>query len=173
MRLSFISQVIKRMQINFMIVAYRGYSESEGTISENGIKLDGKAMIDYVFKRKDIDTTKIIVLGRSLGGAVSVNALAYTSHKVAAFIIENSFTSIPDMVDKLFPMVKHLKGPVLRNYWRSIDIIDKIKCPMLFVKAMQDELIPPEMMNRLYANAVGAKSKQIVIFCDKICDFFS
>ena len=85
--------------------------------------------------RDDIDTTKVFIHGRSLGGAVAIATLAHTSHEIAGAIIENTFTSIPEMVDHMFSMVAFLKGPVLRNYWKSIDHIPDIKIPLLFVKA--------------------------------------
>lgn len=145
-----------------MIIAYRGFSSSEGQITEEGIKLDGKAMLDYIFSRQDIDRTKIVVQGRSLGGSVAVHSLVDTPHKIAGAILENTFTSISDMVDKLFPMVKSLKRFVLRISWDSLAIIDKITCPLLFIKATNDELVPPEHMNALFANAVSSKSKILV-----------
>lgn len=48
------------------MIAYRGYSNSEGTPSEYGIKLDAAAIMDHMFSRKDIDTKKIFLHGRSI-----------------------------------------------------------------------------------------------------------
>lgn len=64
-------------------MAYRGYSESEGKPSEAGIKKDGIAILDYAFARGDLDSTKIIVMGRSLGGAVAIYTAAHSNHEVA------------------------------------------------------------------------------------------
>jgi dienelactone hydrolase len=50
----------------------RGYGRSEGTPSEDGIKMDADAVMRHLARRTDIDNRKIIVLGRSLGGAVGV-----------------------------------------------------------------------------------------------------
>lgn len=52
------------------------------------------------------------------------------------------------MVDQLFPILTYFKF-LQRNHWQSIDIIDKIKVPILFVKSMRDELVPPEQMHKL------------------------
>lgn len=122
-------------------------------------------MLDYIFSREDIDRSKIVVQGRSLGGSVAIHSIVDTPHKLAGAILENTFTSIPDMVDKLFPMVKMLKKFVLRISWDSLSIIDKVKCPLLFIKATNDELVPPEHMNALFANAVSSKSKILVKNC--------
>ena len=77
-------------------------------------------------------------------------------------ILENTFTSIDDMVDKIFPYVSMFKSLILRNHWRSIDIIHKIKVPILFIIASKDELVPPEMNIKLFEKASGAKSKEKV-----------
>ncbi|ROT73435.1 putative alpha/beta hydrolase domain-containing protein 13 [Penaeus vannamei] len=68
------------------------------------------AAINYLKTRSDIDQNKIIIFGRSLGGAVAVDCVSRSeiSSRVAAVILENTFTSIPDMAKVLFSNVKFL-----------------------------------------------------------------
>ncbi len=40
--------------------------------SENGLIADAISALEYLLQRKDIDTSKIYVLGVSLGGAVAI-----------------------------------------------------------------------------------------------------
>jgi len=52
----------------------------------------------------------LYVLGRSLGGAVSIY-LATQEHlknEIKGLILENTFTSIQDMVKRLMPPLSHL-----------------------------------------------------------------
>lgn len=49
------------------MLEYRGYGLSQGTPSEEGLYMDARAGIDYLFSRTDINTNEIIVFGRSLG----------------------------------------------------------------------------------------------------------
>ena len=60
------------MKTNVFIVNYRGYGESEGKPSEDGIAIDAKATMEYVLRRKEIDNRKIYLFGRSLGAAVGI-----------------------------------------------------------------------------------------------------
>lgn len=60
-------------------------------------------------------------------------------------IVENTFTSISEMVDIVFFFVRYFKGLILRNYWTSIDLVGRIENPILFVTGDQDELVPYEM----------------------------
>ena len=73
MRLQSMNVLWKNLQVNIFMVSYRGYGRSEGEPDEKGIKMDAEAVINHLSSREDIDTRRIIVLGRSLGGAVGVH----------------------------------------------------------------------------------------------------
>lgn len=65
--------------------------------------MDSEAALSYLMSRTDIDTNKIVIFGRSLGGAVAI-ALASNElylDKAFALIVENTFTSIPSMANQL------------------------------------------------------------------------
>jgi hypothetical protein len=60
-----------------LIVAYRGFSDSEGAPTEQGIQRDAEAIIDWAisYKNKKLvegQNLKLYCLGRSLGGAVAL-----------------------------------------------------------------------------------------------------
>mmetsp|Transcript_10006 Transcript_10006/g.8530 ORF Transcript_10006/g.8530 Transcript_10006/m.8530 type:complete len:181 (-) Transcript_10006:109-651(-) len=143
-----------------MLIAYRGYSYSEGEPTEEGLQQDAVAVIDHAFKRDDIDPEQIFIFGRSLGGAVSIYGLTQTKNKVRGVVLENTFSSIPDMVDVIFPKLARLKGLVLKNYWPSVDRIRNIQTPMLFIMGLKDELIPPKQMDTLFKAAEKAIFKE-------------
>lgn len=159
-RIPFLEAYQKYARVNILLVAYRGYSESEGEPSEEGLQKDGVAILDHVFSRNDIDKKKIVVHGRSLGGAVAIYALSHETKRefpVAGVILENTFTSIPDMVKKLFYYVHPLKYFVLRNFWPSIDRVSRINCPKFFISGLQDEIVPAAQMKELYQRASSNK----------------
>lgn len=37
-----------RLKVNVVLVAYRGYSDSEGVPTEKGLMLDGEAIVDHL-----------------------------------------------------------------------------------------------------------------------------
>ncbi|URD82649.1 Prolyl oligopeptidase family [Musa troglodytarum] len=69
-RLEFVRIMMQRLQCNVFMLSYRGYGESDGHPSQHGIIMDSQAALDHLTQRKDIDTSRIVVFGRSLGGAV-------------------------------------------------------------------------------------------------------
>lgn len=149
-RIPIVSHLHRYCESNVLIVGYRGYSDSEGKPSEKGLQLDSFAVMDHVFSRNDINKDKIFVHGSSLGGAVGIYALSHKPYNVAGLILENTFTSISDMVDQVMPAVSKLKRLVLANHWESVHRIAKIKVPILFISGLLDELVPPQQMARLY-----------------------
>lgn len=141
-----------------------------------------KAILQHVFSREDIDQTKVFLHGRSLGGAVVNYVMTNTNYPVAGVILENTFTSIADLVDIMFPKLSFMKGYIQRNFWPSIDRVGKITQPILFVmgknskkyifsfifSAMKDEIVPPDQMVRLFSKAEKTVYKEKVNqFCLK------
>lgn len=165
-RLEMVRIMIQRMQCNVFMLSYRGYGASDGYPSQHGITRDAQAALDHLVQRTDIDTSRIVVFGRSLGGAVGAVLTKNNPDKVAALILENTFTSIMDMAGVLLPFLKWFiggsgsKSPkvlnfVVRSPWSTIDIIGQIKQPILFLSGLQDEMVPPVHMQMLYAKAAA------------------
>lgn len=131
-------------------MGYRGYGHSEGTPTEEGLKLDSEAVLDWALKNPEIDNNKIYVFGRSLGGAVAVYLASRRQENIRGLILENTFSSISDMVDRIFPYVSFLKTYLLKIEWNSSDLIRTIKIPIFFISGRNDQLVPPSQMDKLY-----------------------
>ena len=58
---------------NILMIEYRGYGLSQGSPSEEGLYMDARAGIEYLYSRNDINTNEIIVFGRSLGITKKLN----------------------------------------------------------------------------------------------------
>ncbi|XP_008797791.2 alpha/beta hydrolase domain-containing protein WAV2-like isoform X1 [Phoenix dactylifera] len=164
-RLEFVRVMMQRLHCNVFMLSYRGYGESDGYPSQHGIIKDAQAALDHLTQRNDIDASRIVVFGRSLGGAVGTVLAKNNPDKVSAIILENTFTSILDMAGIMMPFLKWFiggsasRGPKVLNClvsspWSTIDIIGLIKQPMLFLSGLQDELVPPSHMQMLYSKAV-------------------
>ncbi|KAF4363555.1 hypothetical protein F8388_002096 [Cannabis sativa] len=172
-RLDMVRIMLQRLQCNVFMLSYRGYGASDGFPSQHGITKDAQAALDHLSQRTDIDTSRIVVFGRSLGGAVGAVVTKNNPDKVAALILENTFTSILDLAGVLFPFLKWFigssgaKGPKVLNFlvrspWNTIDVVGEIKQPILFISGLQDEMIPPSQMQMLYAKA-AARNRQCVL----------
>jgi hypothetical protein len=85
---------------------------------------------------------------------------------VAGLILENTFTSIPELVDVIFPVLRHFKALVLRINWPTVSLIPRLQHPMLFISGERDELVPRAMMVRLHNAATGAEFKDLYSVAD-------
>ena len=63
--------LLKDFDINFLIVAYRGFSGNKGKPTEEGLYEDAKYTLEWLGKQK-INDDQIIIYGESLGTAISV-----------------------------------------------------------------------------------------------------
>jgi len=158
-RLEHVKELVKRSNVNVVLVSYRGYGSSEGSPSEAGLQMDAQAVLDHLLNRVDIDKRKICLLGVSLGGGVAIAAAHANPGKVCAVLLENTFTSIDDLVDILFPVLKPFKF-LLRNHWPSLRRIKDLECGLLFLSGEKDELIPPWMMRSLHDTAKSSVIKE-------------
>jgi len=150
--------------MNLIIFGYRGYGKSEGTPSEKGLILDGSAISHFVFEDEEVgkyvDRDQVFLFGRSLGGAVAACVALDMSLPFKGVIIENTFTSLGDLVDIMFPPLKYIKDFMLKTKFETAKIIGKIKRPILFCRSENDELIPKSQMDTLYNLAKGALFKK-------------
>jgi len=154
----------KHLGFNVFIVSYRGYGESEGKPGEEGMLLDAESVWSHVQSSPEVDNDKILVFGRSLGGAVAVALAAKHSAKLSGVILENTFVSINVLVDKLFPFLKYLKQWLLRLEWDSGKRIASVTSPVLFLSGKQDEVVPNWHMSALHDKALAAESRKFVEF---------
>ncbi|KAI3827144.1 hypothetical protein L1987_01214 [Smallanthus sonchifolius] len=174
-RLEMVRIMLQKLHCNVFMLSYRGYGASDGYPSQQGITRDAQAALDHLSQRTDIDTSQIVVFGRSLGGAVGTVVAKNNPDKVAALILENTFTSILDMAGVLLPFLKWFiggstsKGPKILNFivrspWSTIDEIGQVKQPILFLSGLRDEMVPPFHMEMLYAKASHNKKCTFVDF---------
>ncbi|MDX1381353.1 MAG: alpha/beta hydrolase, partial [Xanthomonadales bacterium] len=150
--------IFNRLGLDVLIVDYRGYGQSTGRPSEAGTYRDARAAWDYLVGRRGILPDRIVVFGRSLGGAVGAWLASQMPRDAApaAVILESSFTSGVDMARRLYPvyparLLTRLKYPV-RDY------AARLTCPVLVVHSRDDEIVPFGMGRALYEAAPGPKS---------------
>jgi len=160
-RLPNIKLMVEKLSCNVFIVSYRGYGQSTGSPSEIGLKLDSTAALLYLQTCKEINPRKIIVFGRSLGGAVAIDlaghtTLTPTSPPLAAIILENTFTSIYDMQKIMFPALNYFSF-LCTNRWMSVETINRVTVPVLMISGGSDEVVPSWMMEKLYESCKSKK----------------
>ena len=134
-------RIFNGLGLNTLIIDYRGYGQSEGKISENGIYLDADAAWKYLVEQRNTEPDKIIIFGRSLGGAVAVHLAG--KHKPKALIVESTCTSIPEIGSDIYPFLPCALLRLLSRYqFNATEGISQVACPVLVVHSRNDDMIP-------------------------------
>ncbi|OTB04401.1 hypothetical protein M426DRAFT_22799 [Hypoxylon sp. CI-4A] len=163
------------VRCTMVCLSYRGYWTSRGRPTENGLKLDSAAALDWISRLhhdtygEDVGSrpsAELVLWGQSIGAGVATNLAAGipmpANVSLNSLILETPFTSIRAMLEVLYPQkwlpYRHL-WPFLRNHldsWNNLETISQkyrsaLRPPEVFIlKAAKDELVPSELSEKLY-----------------------
>ena len=147
-------EIFHRLGMNVLIFDYRGFGTSQGEPDESGLYEDARTAWRFLTEDKGFDPKDIILFGRSLGGAVA-SKLASEVHP-AGLILESSFSSARDMADAIMPLISRVV--FLRFNLNTLNIIDRIRCPLLVLHGPQDEVIPFRQGEKIFKAAREPKT---------------
>ena len=145
--------LLQRLGVDVLMIDYRGYGLSEGRPSEQGTYRDAEAAWDYLTQQRGVPAERIVIHGRSLGGAVSAHLAA--DRPCAGLIVESSFTSLPDMAARIywyFPV-----RLLCRYRYPTQDNVRKARCPVMVIHSREDDLIPFAHGRRIFEAAAEPK----------------
>jgi pimeloyl-ACP methyl ester carboxylesterase len=122
----------------WLFMNYRGFGLSEGVPSERVLLDDTRLIYDYASARPDVDTSKIVALGRSLGSYFSV-ALAKT-RRLRGAILATPFDSFAALGEERYPWLP--VGFIRNGRYDAAVMAPKINIPAIFVLAENDNVTP-------------------------------
>ena len=140
--------LIKDFDINFLIVAYRGFSGNKGKPTEEGLYEDAKYTLEWLGKQK-ISDDKIIIYGESLGTAISVEIAQ--NKKFAGIILESPFTSMVDAGKFYYPYLP--VSLLLKDRYETIKKLKNINIPILIMHGKKDRIVPFHMGKKVFEKA--------------------
>jgi uncharacterized protein len=130
-----------------LMVSYRGYSGSTGAPTESGLREDARSAYAWVTER--VEGKRVVLYGESLGSGVAVRLAS--EHPVGGVVLEAPYTSTADIAKLTYWFVP--VDLLMRDQFRSIDLIDDINAPLLVLHGERDGLIPIRLGQRLYEAA--------------------
>jgi len=139
-----------RLGVSLMLVEYPGYGRSTGNPSEESITQTFVAAYDMLISRKDVDPSRIIFFGRSLGGG-AVCALA-RHRPSAALILMSTFTSA-----KSFAKSFLVPPFMVRDPFDNFTVVKDYPNPVLIIHGKHDTIIPFSHGNALHQAAKQAE----------------
>ncbi|MBF0279933.1 MAG: alpha/beta hydrolase [SAR324 cluster bacterium] len=142
---------IPQQNYNLFMFDYRGYGQSEGEAEPKGIYEDALAALNYVQSRADVDSTKLIVFGQSLGGALALRLMGDLKPAgIAGVVTEGAFYTYQQIAEEKMAEVwftKLLKYPLsqllFHDDYAPAPVIKNISpIPLLIVHGSRDDVVP-------------------------------
>jgi len=155
-----------KLDINYLIFAYRGFSGNEGKPSEKGLYKDARA-VKYWLNLNNIQDSEIILFGESLGTAIAVDLAK--EFDFSGIILESPFTSMVELAKKYYPYLP--VKLVLKDKYETIRKLDKINSPILIMHGGKDTIVPFEMGLKIYETANSPKYKYFNDQDDHMMDY--
>jgi len=164
---------LTRLGVNVLAPEYRGYGGVDGVPTEPGIETDAQTAYDYLRRELRADPRRIIIYGWSLGSAVAVDLASHVQE--GAVVLEGAPASIVAIGQQQYPYF-----PIrllIRNPFESINKIDRIGSPVLFLHSREDAVVPFAEGRRLFDAAPQPKqfvevSGGHVYACERDPQFF-
>lgn len=144
--------------LQVLLTDYRGYGGNPGTPTESGLFIDSRGARAYLATRHDVDMSRVIYFGESLGTAVAAELAA--AHPPLALILRSPFASMADIGQHHYPML-----PVrllLRDRFATTDFVRRVSVPLLVIAGGRDAIVPLEHSRRLYDAANHPKTLIII-----------
>ncbi|GMV57069.1 MAG: alpha/beta hydrolase [Betaproteobacteria bacterium] len=155
---------LPRAGFNVLMLDYRGFGRSEGRPTLDGVLEDARAALAHLRSRRDVDATKLIVFGQSLGGATALRLLAEDAAGVRLAVIDSAFASYRGIARDaalqsivLAPFLP-LALPLLPGADKDpVTALARIDVPLIFVHGRADRVIPFKHSEQLLAAAKEPK----------------
>lgn len=141
-----------KLSVSVLIYDYRGYGRSEGTPTVEGVLEDAKAARKELCSLASIKESEILLMGESLGGAISIQLAADSPPR--GLILQSTFSSLRDVAKVHYPKLSWL---VPAKKLDSVSQIANYRGPLLLSHGDNDNTIPYELGERLFKAANNPK----------------
>ena len=156
----------KDMEVNFLIIAWRGFSGNKGKPSERGLYIDGNSATKWL-KNLGLNEEDIILYGESLGTGIATE-IAQNSN-FAGLILETPFTSMVDAAKNVYPYIP--VGLLLKDRYENYKKIKNINIPILVMHGEADQIVPFRMGKKIYDIAKQPKYYHFTKYDDHMMEY--
>ena len=142
-----------KLNLNYLIFAYRGFSGNKGKPTELGLYQDAQKAMEWL-NSNGISNENVILYGESLGTAVAIEI--GKNKTFGGIVLESPFTSMEILAQKYYPYLP--AKFILKDKYKSIDKLNMIKSPLHVMHGEKDKIVPFYMGEEIYEKYNGIKS---------------
>ena len=135
----------KDIDVNFLIIAWRGFSGNEGKPTEDGLYIDGKSAVNWVLEQ-GIKEENIVLYGESLGTGITLEIAQ--NKNFAGVILETPFTSMVDAAKTFYPYIP--VNLLLKDRYENEKKVRSINIPIMIMHGEKDTIVPFSMGKKIF-----------------------
>lgn len=129
---------------------YSGFGFSTGKATRNQVLTDALSTIDYLKTRPDVNTTKLVLYGQSLGGHLAAVVAAQRAADISGLVVEGAFSSHKDIGGHMVPVLGKI---FVKQGYSAVKSIRQYHKPLLVIHSTEDSMIPFFMGKKIFDNA--------------------
>ena len=141
-------RLAKYLNANVMAAEYRGF-EDDHTPSEEGLKQDCIAAMDFLCDRYGLTPNDVTIFGTSLGGGCATTLAAQRGAKVV--ILDRTFDQLVEVAAEKYPIFP--VRSIMKNRFDSISNLQGYRGPLIMIHGDQDEIVSIERGRNLFQAA--------------------
>lgn len=159
-----ISPLYTQLGINLLVVDYRGYGSSDGQPKASYLLADAVSVYEQtasLLLEHELMTTRLFVMGRSLGSAAAIEIARHAGDEIAGLILESGFADTLPLLATLGLRTELEGADETRDGFGQVKKIAQVYVPTLIIHGEEDQLIPIANGRALYEHS-AARDKQLV-----------
>jgi fermentation-respiration switch protein FrsA (DUF1100 family) len=133
-----------------LLFEYPGYGKSEGTPTEAGCYAAGEAALRWLNEEAKVPTSRVVLLGESLGGGTAVE-LAARHPDCRALVLVFTFTTLPAAAKYRYPWLP--THTMMRTRFDNLSKIGRVHRPVFIAHGTADAIVPFAQGEALFAAA--------------------
>ncbi len=145
---------------------YRGYGKSGGEPDVQTLQEDAARIWEYVTGRADVDISRMLLHGQSMGSFLAAEVAAQTGG-AAGVVLEAPITTAEDWIDTVVPgwlqlFLRLEPSPGLAEP-DNLANVTEFEAPLLLAAGSEDKVAPPELAKRLHKAAASPKKEVVIV----------
>lgn len=160
---------VTKQGFDLFIFDYRGYGKSGGGPTQEGVYHDALSAMEFgknLFdQRKKSEKEKFIIVGQSLGGVISLRAVAdfKDKDKVDLLVLDSTFMSYKQIgFDKLTDVwflvpFSPLAYLLVSDKYAADDTLSQVTTPTLVIVGEKDRVVPSKFGKRIFKQSPALK----------------
>ena len=142
------------------MVDFRGFGKSTGTPTHLNIAKDGQQAFDYLVNRPDVEGTKLIMYGASIGTQLAAKLANDNQNRVYALVLEDGMSSFTDIAITMSPEDQQdmIREHLISPYSSKASVAEIENMPKLIMHAKNDKIVPFKQGQAVFDSAKEPKT---------------